>query len=353
MPAERDRYVVKHGPKWAYKKGGAVGSFYGRANRIDRMTLHVFISYSHADEKHLERLHKHLAMLKREDLIEDWSDHEIIPGDNIGQEIDRALAVSGLFIALVSPDYLASKYCYEKEFKQALAMAEAGRLRIVPVILDACDWKSSPFSQFLALPKDGKPVAEWTNANVAYLDVVLGLRRVISADAPNGDLETKSSSPSKSAWHRRMKVKQEFDAIQRREFTDQAFGLIRDYFRNSCAELNSIEDLKARFEAMSDTAFTCTIVNRGLMQGRGEAHITVRSDKGRHYLGDITYVYQAHAEAGTSNGSASVQADDYNLYLTLDDFMQQSKHKYDARQVAEKMWSDFARQAGIEVDDDA
>ncbi len=246
--------------------------------------MHAFVSYAHADQKYLDR--------------------------------------SGLFLALVSPDYLASNYCYETEFQQALASAEAGRLRIVAVILEPCDWLSSPFSQYLCLPKDGKAIAEWTNQNVAHLDVVKGLRRALEADAPASDASAGigfAVGGHQGGTPRRLKVKQEFDPIQRRDFADQAFSVIRDYFRSSCAEINDVEDIKARFEEMGDAAFTCTVVNRGMMRGRGEGHITVRNDKGRHHFGDISYVYESHAEPGTSYGAARVEADDYNLYLTMDE----------------------------------
>lgn len=313
------------------------------------MPLHAFISYSHVDEKHLERLHKHMAMLQRDGTIDDWSDHQIVPGDNVGREIDKSLARSSLFIALVSPDYLASNYCYEKEFQWALELAAGGTLRIVPVILEPCDWLSSPFSQFLALPKDGKAISEWANHNVAYLDVIKGLRRVAEADTPAASATDSASTRGVATGAtRRLKIKQEFDAIQRSDFADEAFSAIRDYFRSSCGEISGVEDLRAKFESMSDTAFTCTIVNRGMTRGRGEAHITVRNDKGRNHFGDISYVYEAHAEPGTSNGSIRVEADDYNMYLTMNDFMSREDAKYDAQQAAEALWLDFVKQAGID-----
>lgn len=309
------------------------------------MALNAFISYSHADEKHLERLHKHLAMLLREGTLDTWSDHKILPGGRIGPEINGKLNDSGLFIALVSPDYLASNYCYEKEFETALALAEAGKIRIVPVILEPCDWLSSPFNQFLALPKDGKAISEWTNQNNAYLDVVTGLRRVVASDAAAEKGRADPGGPA-AGPARRVKVKQEFDVIQRSDFADEAFAAIRSYFQKSCAELNDIDDLKAKFEVMSDTAFTCTVVNRGIKGGR-DAHITMRNDKGRNHFGDISYVYQAHGPANTSNGAVRVAHDDYNLYLTMNGFMGNDETKYDAQQAAEALWLDFVGQAGI------
>ncbi|PWE52131.1 toll/interleukin-1 receptor domain-containing protein [Metarhizobium album] len=315
------------------------------------MALNAFISYSHADEKYLERLHKHMALLQRERAIETWTDHQIVPGGKLDGAVAQALERSDVFIALVSPDYLASNYCYDKEFEVALRMAESGKLHILPVIVEPCDWLSSPFSQFLALPKDGKPISEWTNSNVAYLDVISGVRRLVSTGtAQTAGTDKGATSPASSG--RRIKIKQEFDSIQKGEFTDQAFGVISDYFRNSCDEINGIEDLRAKFHQMNEGSFTCTVVNRGIKGGR-EAHITVHNGKGgRHHFGDINYVFEAHAGTNTSNGAISVAADDYNMYLTLGfgSMMGRDDSKLDAPQAAEALWLEFTGQAGIEYD---
>jgi hypothetical protein len=106
------------------------------------MTATAFISYAHADEKALERLHKHLAVLTREAKLLTWTDHAILPGTAFGGAIDAQLKQSNLFLALLSPDYLASRYCYDEEFQQALALAHVGAMRIVPIILEPCDWLS-------------------------------------------------------------------------------------------------------------------------------------------------------------------------------------------------------------------
>jgi hypothetical protein len=74
------------------------------------------------------------------------------------------------------PDYLASHYCYEREFEKAMQMQDAGELTIVPVIVEPCDWLNTPFGKFKALPKDGKPISTWENKNTAFLDVTQNLR---------------------------------------------------------------------------------------------------------------------------------------------------------------------------------
>lgn len=324
--------------------------------RDSSMPIRAFISYSHADEKALERLHKHLAVLQREDLLAAWYDHAILPGENLGQTINAELDRSDLFLALLSPDYLASKYCYEKEFQHALDLAKEGRLRIVAIVVEPCDWLSTQFSQLMALPKDGKPVSEWMNANNAYLDVASGIRRLIedpATAADRGDGE-EARDARFAAAARRIRLKRDFDAIQRAEFADEAYAAIEDYFRTASSELSEAsEELRTRFEVMSSTAFTCSLVNRASRRN-GEAHITVHNGKGhRGGFGDISYVYERYADTGTSNGSIRVDADEYNLFLVTDSFGGgggRDASKQSPRQAAEWLWSQFVQRAGVEYE---
>ena len=313
--------------------------------------VNAFISYAHADEKALERLRKHFAMLQREGSLNAWTDNAIVPGAKLDPEIDANLKSSSIFIALLSPDYLASKYCYETEFKQALALADGGKLRIVPVILEPCDWLSSPFKDFMALPKDGQPVSSWTNQNNAFLDVVTGLRRLLQTLTSAPSSVADHSASNISAGGKRPRIKQDFDSIQKADYADKAYETIQNYFRASCEELSKVGDsLRAKFETIDGTAFTCTVVNRAKISG-GEAHITVRNSKGRQYFGDISYSYQRYAQGNSANGSYSVEADDYNLFLTSMSTMGGSRNtKFSPEQAAEELWNDFVKRAGIEYE---
>ena len=87
-----------------------------------------------------------------------WHDRRIAPGQEWAGEIDDALEHADVVLLLVSADFLASDYCYDKEMTRALTRHEQGSARVVPVILRPCDWQSSPFGKLQALPLDGKPV---------------------------------------------------------------------------------------------------------------------------------------------------------------------------------------------------
>lgn len=143
--------------------------------------LKVVISYSHRDTDKLERLKTHSAMLVREGGVILWHDRDISAGASLDREIAAQLSSCELFLPLVSPDFLSSGYCYNREMRNAIARHRKGELCIVPIVLEPCDWKSSPLGRFKALPRDGRPISKWDNENEAWLEVVTELRKIIKA----------------------------------------------------------------------------------------------------------------------------------------------------------------------------
>src|SRR5436305_11535747 len=97
--------------------------------------IEVFFSYAHEDEAFLKDLEKHLQNLKRQGLISTWYDRDIEAGKGWEEEIDRHLNTADIIVLLVSPDYMASDYCYSIEMKRAIERHERGEARVVPVLL--------------------------------------------------------------------------------------------------------------------------------------------------------------------------------------------------------------------------
>ncbi len=121
-----------------------------------RPTTHtVFFSYSHKDEKLRDTLASHLSTLTRERLINGWHDRRIDPGEQWETAIDDHCATASIILLLVSPDFIASDYCYNREMREALQRHEAGSARVIPVILRPADWQSTPFGRLQALPGMG------------------------------------------------------------------------------------------------------------------------------------------------------------------------------------------------------
>jgi tetratricopeptide (TPR) repeat protein len=141
--------------------------------------LRVFLSYSHRDEELCERFLVHLSQLKRDGLIEAWSDRRITAGTDWAGAIDEHLNSAHIIILLVSPDFLASDYCNDIEMTRALERSQRDEARVVSVILKPCDWETSRFARLQALPKGGKPVVDWKTNDHGFVDAVKGLRRSI------------------------------------------------------------------------------------------------------------------------------------------------------------------------------
>lgn len=141
--------------------------------------VRLFYSYAHEDERFRKRLVQHLSTLENNGLIEGWDDREIVPGDEWAGEINENLEKAEIILFLVSPAFMASRYSQGIEVKRAMELHEAGRARVIPVILRAVDWTIAPFGKLQALPKEGKPVTRWQDRDDAFLDVALGIRRVV------------------------------------------------------------------------------------------------------------------------------------------------------------------------------
>jgi hypothetical protein len=143
--------------------------------------MKAFISYSHEDEGSLKKLLIHLAALRRQGLIEAWTDHEIHAGGDIDEHVEAAMEEAQLFLLLVSASFINSDYCFEKEFARALERQAAGEVLIVPIIVRECDWKIQELRKFKALPKDGKAVISrhWHSEDEAFANIAEGLRALL------------------------------------------------------------------------------------------------------------------------------------------------------------------------------
>lgn len=142
------------------------------------MPQKVFLSYAHEDEVHRETLGKHLCALEREGLIAIWHDRMISGGREWAGAIDNALTSSDIVLLLISADFLDSDYCNDVELTEAIRMHDAGRARVVPVILRSCDWEHSKFARFNALPLDGLPAVEAEHPDQRFNQIAKGLRTV-------------------------------------------------------------------------------------------------------------------------------------------------------------------------------
>lgn len=76
--------------------------------RTDSKPQKSFCGYAHSDERYLDKLKTHLAGLRREGLIQDWDDREIVAGQVWEEVIATNLETADIILLLVSPDFIDS-----------------------------------------------------------------------------------------------------------------------------------------------------------------------------------------------------------------------------------------------------
>lgn len=171
--------------------------------------LKLFFSYSHEDEAFKNKLNKHLKMLQRLNVISAWQDRDISAGSEWEEEILGNLETADIILLLVSDNFLASDYCWDKEMERALQRHDEGTARVIPIILKPVDgWYQAPFGKLQALPKDAKPISSWSNEDEAYTNIAAGIRKVAEnmSKKPQATLnEPSSKSEGNSSKNRRLK----------------------------------------------------------------------------------------------------------------------------------------------------
>src|SRR5438105_2491908 len=120
-------------------------------------SIKIFYSYAHIDESLRNELEKHLSILKQQEIITEWYDRNINAGTEWAREINYHLNTAQIILLLVSPDFLASQYCYSIEMTRAMERHNTGEAWVIPVILRPIDWRGAPFDKLQMLPTDAKP----------------------------------------------------------------------------------------------------------------------------------------------------------------------------------------------------
>lgn len=277
----------------------------------------VFFAYSHQDEELRDELEKHLAVLKRDRVIDAWHDRRISPGDDWKNHIDRKLEDADIILLMVSADFLHSDYCYDVEAKRALQRHRTGEARVIPVILRSCDWKNSPLGELQALPTDGRPITKFPDRDEAFLNVVDGIRRLLPrkrrgnqtpAETQIQRLANREQAPPRSS---NLRVKREFSDSDLDAFLEESFDYVASYFENSLRELEHRNPgLSSRFKRIDSATFGVAIYEKG----RSVTQCEIKLQSGRDSYGKgITY--SAGALSHGINEQLTAKHDGYALHL--------------------------------------
>jgi hypothetical protein len=280
----------------------------------------LFFSYSHKDSDFRDRLEIHLTALKRQGVIDIWHDRNIGAGKEFDDEIDENLNEADIILLLVSPNFIASDYCYEIEMKRAMVRHRKGDARVIPVILEPCDWQRLPFGKLVATPTDGKPISKFPNENDGFLEVTIAIRKAAEdlcgpvRDQKSLSSEDNTAKPNVKIARPRssnLRVKKEFSDRDKDRFFTDAFEYVANFFEESLSELKERNDgIDTNFRRIDANHFTASAYRNGKELTRCKIWLGDRRG-----FGGIAYSTDLGHGDNSYNESLSVENDGYSLFL--------------------------------------
>src|SRR5690349_21419604 len=120
-----------------------------RTMKVTLEPIRVYYAYANKDKKLLDRLEISLKYLQRKGIIEHKD--QIIAGDDRISEAQKQLHTAQIILLLISPDFIASDYCYSNELQYAMQRHKTGKARVIPILLRPCEWQNTPVGQLKAL----------------------------------------------------------------------------------------------------------------------------------------------------------------------------------------------------------
>ena len=309
----------------------------------------VFFVYSHKDEDLRDQLEVHLSTLKREGLIEAWHDRRIAAGSQLDQAIDDKLEEADIFLPLVSPDFIDSKYCYDIEMSRALKRHESGEALVIPVILRPCDWTHSPLGNLVAVPRDGKPVTTWTDKDEAFFDIAKSIRRAIketntaqpapASSEPFSESSLRETPEFTGPYSGNLRLRKTFTQLDKDSFLEESFEYIAEFFSNSLSRLSRQSPrIQGRFKRIDSRHFSAVVYR----DGEDLSRCRIWYGSMQSFFNGIAYSDNDYGGDNSYNEMLSVSETDQGLFLkpllTMV-YSENPKEHLTAKEAAELLWS--------------
>ena len=112
--------------------------------------VRVFVSYAREDRRWLDREYRFslipflMESLRRHN-VAFWFDKELKPGDEFRRFIESEIDQSQIALLIVSQNFLNSEFIENREMPRIAERARLGKMIVVPVLVEPCDWSEYPF----------------------------------------------------------------------------------------------------------------------------------------------------------------------------------------------------------------
>lgn len=166
------RQVQKVGKSSAKKRAsrGSNGSSRGQPPLL-------FISYSHVDEECRKRLRIHLKPLERAQVLRVFDDTQLHRDTGWREQLMKQLRAAKLVILLVSPDFLASDFCFVEEWPIAKKRWERGQATVTFALVEHCQWKETDIGTLQGVPSHGQLLPNDKRGASDFWDKIVSILR--------------------------------------------------------------------------------------------------------------------------------------------------------------------------------
>lgn len=212
---------------------------------VPERPLKVFIGYAHRNKEYLISILGFLEELEDKKYIDVWHDERMEAGQNWQKEVNQQLYAADVVLFLITSDLLKSESTMTFEFNLAMARARNHELRIVPLIVEPCDWQSTPLGAWPALPADGDTYNQKTRLEDSAfpwepLDTLLYNLAISKKENWTWPLEPATSAQSTSA--------SEEGPLQAGMTLDRRYALLERIGRGSYGQIWRVEDVQEGVE---------------------------------------------------------------------------------------------------------
>ncbi len=134
--------------------------------------MNILVLYATEDYPIFEQLDKHLALLKRQNVLTIYHKNNINAGSETNMEMKTYLQQADIVLLLVSSDFLHS----DEQFGYA-QQALQQKKTVVPIIARPCMWNDAKWGHIPAIPT--QPISQYNDPNQGFYNTVVALRKII------------------------------------------------------------------------------------------------------------------------------------------------------------------------------
>jgi hypothetical protein len=138
--------------------------------------VHVFVSYAREDKRWLDEEYRYslipfLMESLRRHSVTFWFDTELKPGDEFKRHIEAKIDQSQIALLIVSQNFLNSGFIERHEMPRIAERAQQGKMIVVPVLVEPCDWSDYPFLADRQMVPSASPLIDFTESESKWARV--------------------------------------------------------------------------------------------------------------------------------------------------------------------------------------